>query len=72
MVVFGNIDAGIWKKTQLMIAQFAEQMAVCVDPAFHCRTGAVPNLKVCKRDTWNSPLLVASVLWMLMTVCHLK
>lgn len=57
---------------QPLIARFAEQMVVCVDPAFHKRCGDVPNVKVCARRTWNSRMLVETVFSMLTTVCHLK
>lgn len=55
-----------------LIAQFDEQMVVLVDSAFHGVTGDPPNMKVCKRGTWNSRMLVETVLSMLTTVCHLK
>jgi len=55
-----------------LIAQFAEQMVVLTDPAFHGRTGDPANMKVCKRGTWNTRMLVETVLSMLTTVCHLK
>jgi hypothetical protein len=31
-----------------------------------------PNMKVCKWGTWNTRMLVETVLSMLTTVCHLK
>lgn len=57
---------------QPLIARFAEQMVVCVDPAFHRRSGDVANVKVCPRRTWNSRMLMETVWSMLTTVCHLK
>ena len=55
-----------------LIAQFAEQMVILVDSAFHGRTGDPANMKVCQRGTWNTRMLIETVLSMLTTVCHLK
>jgi len=55
-----------------LIAQFDGQMVVLVDSAFHGVTGDPTNMKVCKRGTWNTRMLVETVLSMLTTVCHLK
>lgn len=55
-----------------LIAQFVEQMVVLVDSGFHGRTDDPTNMKVCSRGTWNTRMLVETVLSMLTTVCHLK
>jgi hypothetical protein len=55
-----------------LVAQFTDQMVVLVDPAFHGKQGDPPNMKVCKRGTWNSRMLVETVWSMLTRVCHLK
>jgi len=55
-----------------LIARFAEQMVVLVDSAWHGKTGDPINMKVCPRGTWNTRMLVETVLSMLTTVCHLK
>lgn len=55
-----------------LVAQFADQMVVCADSSFHGRTGDPLNLKICKRGTWNTRMLVETVLSMLTTVCHCK
>jgi hypothetical protein len=55
-----------------LIAHFAEQMVVLVDSAWHGKTGDPTNMKVCPRGTWNTRMLVETVLSMLTTVCHLK
>lgn len=55
-----------------LVAQFDEQMVVFVDSAFHGRTGDPSNMKACKRGTWNTRMLVETVLSMLTRICHLK
>jgi hypothetical protein len=55
-----------------LVAQFVDRMVVLVDSTFHGRTGDPPNMKVCKRGTWNTRMLVESVLSMLTRDCHLK
>jgi hypothetical protein len=42
------------------------------DTAFHAKEGDPPNLKLCARGTWNTRMLVETVLSMLTGVCHLK
>ena len=49
-----------------------EQMIVLSDTGFHAKAGDPPNLKVCSRGTWNTRMLIETVLSMLTTVCHLK
>lgn len=55
-----------------LVARFVEQMVVLVDSGFHGRSDDPANMKVCKRGTWNSRMLIETVLSMLTTVCHLK
>jgi hypothetical protein len=55
-----------------LVAHFAQEMVVLVDTAFHGHTGDPANMKVCKRGTWNTRMLIETVLSMLTTVCHLK
>ena len=47
-------------------------MIVLRDTAFHAKEGDPPNLKLCTRGTWNTRMLVETVLSMLTGVCHLK
>jgi hypothetical protein len=55
-----------------LIAQFVDVMVVLADTGFHGATGDPANLKICKRGTWNTRMLIETVLSMLTTVCHLK
>jgi hypothetical protein len=55
-----------------MIALLAQQMVVLTDTGFHAKAGDPPNLKVCRRGTWNVRMIVETVLSMLTTVCHFK
>ena len=55
-----------------LVARFAEQMVVWTDSAWHGKTGDPVNMKVCPRGTWNTRMVVETVLSMLTTVCHLK
>jgi hypothetical protein len=57
---------------QPLIAQFDGQMIVLTDTGFHAKTGDPVNMKVCPRGTWNTRMLVETVLSMLTTVCHSK
>jgi hypothetical protein len=54
------------------VAQFVDRMVVLVDSAFHARRGDPLNMKVCPRGTWNTRMLIETVLSMLTRVCHLK
>jgi hypothetical protein len=51
---------------------FEEEMISLSDTAFHAKEGDPPNLKLCARGTWNTRMLVETVLSMLRGVCHLK
>jgi hypothetical protein len=57
---------------QPLIAQFDGQMIVLADTGFHAKTGDPANMKVCPRGTWNTRMLVETVLSMLTTVFHSK
>ncbi len=45
---------------------------VFTDTGFHAATGDPPNLKPCKRGTWNGRMVVEPILSMLTTVVRLK
>ena len=55
-----------------MIAALEELSVVLVDSAWHGKTGDPSNRKVCPRGTWNTRMLVETVLSMLTLICHLK
>lgn len=55
-----------------MVAQFAQSMVVLVDSGFHGEDPDPPNMKVCRKGTWNVRMVVETVLAMLTVVCHLK
>jgi hypothetical protein len=55
-----------------LIIQFDGQMLVLTDTGFHAKTGDPANMKVCPRGTWNTRMLVETVLSMLTTVFHSK
>lgn len=55
-----------------LVVQFEGRMIVLADPHFHSKAGDPPNLKVCPRGTWNSRMVIETVLSMLTTVCHVK
>src|SRR5437773_2411530 len=57
---------------QPLIAQCDGQMIVLTDTGFHAKTGDPVNMKVCPRGTWNTRMLVETVLSMLTTVFHSK
>ena len=57
---------------QPLIAQFADTMIVLTDTGFHAKTGDPVNMKVCPRGSWNTRMLVETVLSMLTTVFHRK
>lgn len=42
------------------------------DTGFHAKEDDPPNMKVCKRGTWNVRMVAETVLSMLTTVCHFK
>jgi hypothetical protein len=55
---------------QPLIARFDGEMIVLTDTGFHAQTGDPANMKVCPRGTWNTRMLVETVLSMLTTVFH--
>lgn len=57
---------------QDLIKAVEYQMIVLGDTGFHAKTGDPQNLKICPRGTWNTRMLIETVLSMLTTVCHLK
>jgi hypothetical protein len=57
---------------QFLIAAVNDLMIVLSDTGFHAKAGDPPNLKLCPRGTWNTRMLIETVLSMLTTVCHLK
>jgi hypothetical protein len=57
---------------QPLIAQFDGQMIILTDIGFHAKTGDPGNLKVWPCGSWNTRMLVETVLSMLTTVGHSK
>jgi hypothetical protein len=57
---------------QPLIKRYEDEMIVCSDTGFHAKTGDPHNLKVCPRGTWNSRMMVETVLSMLTLVNHFK
>ena len=53
-----------------LIAQLRDQLIVLTDTGCHAKTGDPTNRQVCPRGTWNTRMLVETVLSMLTTVCH--
>jgi hypothetical protein len=57
---------------QPLIEQYQEIMIVLVDHGFHAKVGDPPNMKICDRGTWNTRMLIETVLSMLTLVAHFK
>ncbi|MBI5714032.1 MAG: transposase [Chloroflexi bacterium] len=55
-----------------LIAQFQDLMVVLTDTGFHSKTGDPTNIKICRRGTWNTRMMIETVFSMLTNVCHLK
>src|SRR5262245_2748397 len=55
-----------------LITNFADSMIILSDTAFHAAAGDPANLRLCQRGTWNTRMLIETVLSMLTGVCHLK
>jgi hypothetical protein len=55
-----------------LLAQFDGQMSVLTDTGLQAQTGDPANMKVCPRGTWNTRMVVETVLSMLTTVFHSK
>lgn len=73
IVAWESGDAGMADNAfQPLIADFADEMVVFTDMAFHSKAGDPPNQKACKRGTWSGRMLVETVLSMLTRVCNIK
>ena len=57
---------------QALVDKVADEMVVFCDPHFVKKDWNPPNLKPCKRGTWNTRMLIETVLSMLTVVCHFK
>jgi hypothetical protein len=57
---------------QPLIEQFNDVMVVLVDQGFHAKAGDPPNMKICNRNTWNTRMLIETVLSRLTLVSHFK
>ena len=55
-----------------LLAQVADQMSVLTATGFHAKTGDPAHMPVCPRGSWNTRMLVETVLSMLTTVFHSK
>lgn len=55
-----------------LLDKVGEQMIVLCDRGFYSRKGNPPNLKVCKRGTWNERMTVETVFSLFTGVLHLK
>ncbi len=55
-----------------LVADFADEMVVLTDNAFHSKDGDPSNQKACKRGTWNVRMVVETILSLLPNVCRLK
>ena len=55
-----------------LISDFQDEMVIFTDTGFHAERGNPPNMKPCKRGTWNVRMMVETVLSMLTTVCRFK
>ncbi len=51
---------------------FDEETIVCVDWGFRSKDGLPPNMKLCKKGTWNERMFIESALSMVTRVCDLK
>ncbi len=57
---------------QPLVAEFQDEMVVLTDTQFHAKAGDPPNLKPCKRGTWNVRMVVETVLSLLTRTCAAK
>jgi hypothetical protein len=55
-----------------LIRDFQDDMVIFTDTGFHAKAGDPPNMKPCKRGTWNGRMVIETVLSMLTTVCQFK
>lgn len=67
-----NVYDGAAPAFQALVDSMADWMLVLSDTGFEKKDWQPTNLKLCKRGTWNTRMLVESVLSMLTTVCHFK
>lgn len=51
---------------------FEGETIVCVDEGFRSKEGIPPNLKICKKGTWNERMFIETALSMVTVVCDLK
>lgn len=57
---------------QDLVEAVADVMLVLSDTGFSKQDWHPVNLKICKRGTWNTRMMIETVLSMLTTVCHFK
>jgi hypothetical protein len=57
---------------QALVDGVADEMVVFADPHFAKKDWHPTNLKVCPRGTWNSRMVIETLLSMLTGVCHFK
>ena len=55
-----------------LVADFQDEMVVLTDTQFHAQVGDPPNLKPCKRGTWNGRMVVETILSLLTRICQCK
>jgi hypothetical protein len=55
-----------------LLRDFQDDMVIFTDTGFHAQTGDPPNMKPCKRGTWNGRMVIETVLSMLTSVIGLK
>ena len=57
---------------QEIVDRVAEDMVVFADPHFKKKGWEPNNLKICQKGTWNTRMMVETVLSMLTVICHFK
>ncbi len=57
---------------QPLVQRFDEVMIALVDHGFRAQAGDLPNMKICDRNTWNTRMLIETVLSMLTLVSHFQ
>lgn len=67
-----NVYDGSPSAFQALVDGVADQMLVFSDTGFAKKDWQPTNLKLCQRGTWNTRMVVETVLSMLTTVCHFK
>ena len=55
-----------------LIEDVEEHMIVFADSHFHNKEGDPPNLKICRRNTWNDRMVIETVLSMQTAVSNFK